>query len=214
MQFTLHYRGDLRASRSGRGGSRLDDKWKIRRQIHPQLKGLWEHHQVLNSIQPDTIIPGDGGSFMTFNVHHSQPEPPSDLGPNTIDLIAPITVAGKSFVPLVRESMALVCDLDILFLRKGEPGKLISQGGDIDNRIKTLLDGLRMPTNAAEIGRRPVNRPMYCLLEDDSLITGLNVQTDRLLDYKATSVHAVQLIIKVKVIVIHVRPYNQRLMGH
>ena len=214
MRFTLHYRGDLRASHGGRGGSRLDDKWRIRRQIHPQLKELWKHHQVLKGIHTEAVVPGTGGRFSTFHVHHSEADPPSELGPNPVNLIAPIIVAGKDFVPLIRESMSLVCDLDILFLRKGEPGRLISQSGDIDNRIKTLLDGLRMPSNASEIGERRVYRPTYCLLENDSLITGLNVQTDRLLDFRMTSEHAVQLIIKVTANVIHVRPYNQRLMGH
>ena len=109
--------------------------------------------------------------------------------------------------------MSLVCDLDILFLRQGEPGRLILPGGDIDNRIKTLLDGLRMPNSANEIGARRVLRPTYCLLEDDSLITGINVRTDRLLDSKTRGDDAVRLIIGVTVKVIHVRPYNQKLMG-
>ena len=182
MKFTLNYRGDLRASASG-GSSRLGDKWHIRRQIHPQLKELWQNHHVLKRIDVETIISRDGRPLLHTFTHHSADEIPGDLGPNPINLIEPIDVAGKSFIPLVRESMSLVCDLDILFLRKGEPGQLVSQGGDIDNRIKTLLDGLRMPENATEIGSKFVYRPMYCLLENDSLITGLNVRTDQLLAY-------------------------------
>jgi len=45
----------------------------------------------------------------------------------------------------------MVLQLGSLFLRPGEPGRLVSRGGDIDNRIKTLLDGLRMPTDAIEL---------------------------------------------------------------
>ena len=211
MKFTLDYRGELRAS--GSGSSRLNDKWMIRRQIHPQLKELWQKHPVLSRIENETIIPADGGRFQQFEVHHKFKDPPSELFDTTIQLIDQITVAGKSFIPLVRESMSLVCDLDILFRRRGEPGQLVSQAGDIDNRIKILLDGLRMPTGAAEIGNHKVYRPMYCLLENDSLITGLSVRTDQLLDHKPESIHAVHLVIGVTVNVIHVRSYNMRLMG-
>ena len=212
MKFTLNYRGDLRASSSG-GSSRLNDKWHIRRQIHPQLKELWQNHHVLKRIHMETIVPEDGESFLQTYTHHSANEKPGDWSGDTVNLIDPIDVAEKSFIPLVRESMSLVCDLDILFLRKGEPGQLVSQGGDIDNRIKTLLDGLRMPENATEIGNRLVYRPMYCLLENDSLITGLNVRTDQLLDPRMKSIHAAHLIIGVTINVVHVRPYNLRLLG-
>jgi hypothetical protein len=41
------------------------------------------------------------------------------------------------FVPLVRESLCLTCELDILFLREGEPGVMErGQRYDIDNRLK------------------------------------------------------------------------------
>ena len=59
------------------------------------------------------------------------------------------------------------------------------QGGDIDNRMKTLLDTLKIPTNTDLPDKGPPlpdQDPLFCLLEDDSLITGLNVKTDRLLD--------------------------------
>lgn len=214
MKFTLHYVGDLHATGRRATHRRLEDKWRIRRQIHPQLKELWETHQVLRRVSSDSEIPTDGGTFSEFHVHHSYDDPPHDLGPDTVNLVAPIDVAGKSFIPLVRESMSLVCELDILFLRKGEPGQLILPGGDIDNRLKTLLDGLRMPTNADEIGNYRPNRPMYCLLEDDSLITDINIRTDRLLYPRMQSENAVHLVIGVNVNVIHVRPYNSKFIGY
>jgi hypothetical protein len=61
---------------------------------------------------------------------------------------------------------------------------LVRNGGDIDNRVKVLFDGLRMPKSAAEIGGfapEPDEDPFFCLLEDDSLITEVSVTTDRLL---------------------------------
>jgi len=61
---------------------------------------------------------------------------------------------------------------------------MFNAAGDIDGRVKTLLDGLRMPQQPIEIpkGERPSadEDPFYVLLEDDSLIYELNVQTDRL----------------------------------
>jgi hypothetical protein len=51
-----------------------------------------------------------------------------------------------SFWPVVRRAMHMVCDLDILFLRRGIPGRLISSDGDLDNRIKVLFDS---PKNAS-----------------------------------------------------------------
>jgi hypothetical protein len=77
-----------------------------------------------------------------------------------------------------------LCSLDILFLRRHDAGSLIANGGDIDNRIKVLFDGLRMPGNDAELGGlliEPDEDPFFCLLEDDALITRVSVETDRLL---------------------------------
>ena len=92
---------------------------------------------------------------------------------------------GYRFLPLVIEKWTLLCNLDILFLRRDVPGGLI-HAGDIDNRIKTLLDALRKPGNGEELAGNEEPQdgedPFYCLLEDDKLITGLHVDTDTLLD--------------------------------
>jgi hypothetical protein len=48
--------------------------------------------------------------------------------------------------------LSLACGLDILFLRRDMPGvPLIHSGGDIDNRLKTLFDALKIPESCAEI---------------------------------------------------------------
>jgi hypothetical protein len=88
------------------------------------------------------------------------------------------------FVPLVSQTAGLVAELDILFVRPQLPGAVVSSGGDLDNRIKTLLDALRVP-RAGEIAAtdRPGESedPFYCLLEDDILVTRLAVTADQLL---------------------------------
>jgi hypothetical protein len=114
-------------------------------------------------------------------------------------------------VPLVRNSLALTCALDILFLRKGGEGSLIAEGGDLDNRIKTLFDGLRMP-KPGEVGPPNAGEDpeavTFCLLEDDSLITDFAVTTDRLLTHPGAKESEVLLVIDVVVRVAHLTSHN------
>lgn len=107
-----------------------------------------------------------------------------------------------SFLALVRERLNLVCDLDILFLRRENPGQLISGGGDIDNRIKVLFDALRIPQDENEVRGIPhSDKFTICLTEDDKLITGFRVTTDRLLEPPASEQEQnnVRLIINVEI---------------
>ncbi len=66
------------------------------------------------------------------------------------DIASQYQESGFRFVPLVRESLSLLCSLDVLFLRRDFPGSVIS-AGDIDNRIKTLIDALRRPRSGNEL---------------------------------------------------------------
>ena len=112
---------------------------------------------------------------------------------------------GYRFVPLISTLQAKRCALDILFLRRDAPGNIVASGGDIDNRIKVLFDGLKMvesanqlPPDAAAPGLD--EDPFFCLLQDDSLITEVKITTDRLLESPSPSgnVHDVELIIHVR----------------
>ena len=82
----------------------------------------------------------------------------------------------------------------------------MSNGGDIDNRIKVLFDGLRMPKTDSELGRLRIDPeeedPFFCLLEDDRLVTSVSVTTDRLIVPKRQDedIHDVILVIHVSVI--------------
>jgi hypothetical protein len=95
-----------------------------------------------------------------------------------------IRVGAFKFVPLITEALQHVAVLNITLLSK-EPVTVISQGGDLDNRLKTLLDALRAPKETKEIPAgdlpKPGEDPFYCLLEDDKLISGFSVINDRLL---------------------------------
>ena len=93
-------------------------------------------------------------------------------------------VDGFNFVPLVCQGLHLVAQLHITLLRPERPGSIITSGGDIDNRLKTLLDSLKVPEHGAlPADTQPTSdeNPFFCLLEDDNLITDIRVSTAQLL---------------------------------
>jgi hypothetical protein len=108
--------------------------------------------------------------------------------------------------------------LDILFLRRDQPGGVVRHGGDVDNRIKVLLDGLRMPDRVEELGGLAIDadeNPFYCLLEDDKLITEVNITTDRLLVPRDSNehIHEVLLVIKAGTVVLNDGPFPVMRIG-
>jgi hypothetical protein len=87
-----------------------------------------------------------------------------------------------SFAPLVVTGLylKLVCEMDITIKSRDEPGSVV-HGGDLDNRLKVLLDALRVPgKNEKAAYYKPPGEPhCFCLLEDDKLITRLQVRSVR-----------------------------------
>ena len=154
MKFRLYYQGPLKSN------GRPKDKQLLRRAFHPQLKDLW-NHQPLNELAKDFLDPNK-----------------QEL--NVLDN----SVEGWTFASVINAKHYLVAALDITMLRQEDPGSLVAKGGDIDNRLKTLFDALAIP-KADQIPKddapRKDEQPFHCLLEDDRLITGLNVTVDRLL---------------------------------
>ena len=160
MQFRLTYRGDLKS----RNSSRIHDKQDIRRQFHKQLKLLWTQFPL--SEAHDRINPKTEGRTESVNLLRR--------------------VGFFQFAPLVSSvhGWNTVAELDILVLRPSQPGDLFNHGGDIDNRLKTLFDALRIPSEREipEIDSgQSGESPFFVLLEDDALVTGFSVSTDRLL---------------------------------
>lgn len=156
MEFTLHFRGGLKAN------GRPKDKQFLRRQFHNQLAILWEQSPL--------------------NEHRRYLEKKPTEG----ELSIIQTANGFDFAPLINEKLNLIAELKIILLRPEPPGSIITQGGDIDNRLKTLFDALKVPNEAGDIpaGDKPQDGevPFFCLLEDDNLITKVSVETDRLLE--------------------------------
>ena len=50
-----------------------------------------------------------------------------------------------NFVPLICKARDEIAELQITMLRSGPAGAIITQSGDIDNRLKTLFYSLRLP---------------------------------------------------------------------
>ena len=176
VQFRLTYEGPLLAESSSRGKipGRATNKQYIRKVFHKQLKRLWSTHPSFSGQWGE--IQSDG--FVTamqkdYDLHH-----------NLDNLTNRFERFGYRFIPSTTRTLGVMCGLDILFLRNDPPGAIVT-GGDIDNRLKTLIDGLQMPRDKSQLGEylQPGDGedPFFCLLEDDSLITRLSVETDTLL---------------------------------
>lgn len=214
MKFTLTYDGPLPASANR---PKNQEKWDIRKTLAPQLRDLWTSHPAILALADVRHFPKHGGAFLT-QTHHMHPGPISIVtvprpDREILDLCEPIERHGAWFLPLVRETFALHCGLKILFLRHEPPGR-IYQGGDIDGRVKTLLDALSVPQHAEQIletGRQNSTQfnPIHCLIEDDSLVSGINVETERLLAPENHAKNYVRLIIEVDIRVRRATIYNQ-----
>ncbi|MDR2412798.1 MAG: hypothetical protein LBD50_01130 [Rickettsiales bacterium] len=127
----------------------------IRMQFHPQLKKLLEHSPWDNLTK--YMMPGA-----------------------TKSPIITKHIGGIDYNPIITPSLKLIAELDIQMLHPEIVGVARS---DIDNRVKTILDGLRCPQNNHEIGENtPRNMgPICTLLDDDHLVTKLSVNTSHLL---------------------------------
>ncbi|GMO78815.1 hypothetical protein BwDG23_48470 [Bradyrhizobium ottawaense] len=157
MKFRLIFEGAI----PPRPRATLSQLHDIRLKLAPQLETLWSFEPLAREKNSWLQHPG------------SEPRGYAILEQRGTSL----------FAPLISKRNDLQCELDVTFLRQQAPGQLIGDGGDIDNRVKTLLDALSVPPPAqadffSTIGP---NRPIYCLLQDDGLVIKLTVETDRLL---------------------------------
>ena len=111
-------------------------------------------------------------------------------------------VGAYTVVPLVVSEFYGYAELDIIILQPEPIGAVVSNAGDLDNRLKTVLDALRCPLSLDELPTAaqpgPNETPFFCLLEDDHLIRSLRVSADQLLD-PSTSKTDVVMVIQVHV---------------
>lgn len=157
MEFRLVYEGPLLAQ-----GAKAAHKWDIRRALHPQLARLWLEKPLI-AAAPRLL----------------------DASPQRTPESLIVERDGLLFAPLISQRLYLYAEISVLLMRQQAHGALFSEGGDIDNRLKTLLDALRLPRGPNE-SRAADSRPdepvpFFCLMEDDALITKVSVETAQLL---------------------------------
>jgi hypothetical protein len=178
MEFTLHYRGPLKAASQKK--KRKDHKHCLRKQFHKQLKELWKLPQ-LSEFQNALLVPE----------------------PDALESRTLLRRVGQyHFAPLISSYFDLVASLEIVMLRPEPEGRIFVRSGDIDNRLKTLLDALKVPNETAAL---PDNvppsfdeTPFFCLLEDDSLITNVDIQTAHWLEPDVQDSDEVVLLLRVR----------------
>ncbi len=170
MRFTIVYEGDLPPT------GNASDKRRIREEIAPQFEKLWT----------DPLLAPFDQFQNKENANH--------------DWYFGKSVRGTEYVPLISDKQSLRCELDILLLSSMKPGGVLNCG-DIDNRLKTLLDALSVPNESMEKSARSQSesKRVYCLLDDDKLVTRVNVTNDRLLsvqehDRKALAIINVKIV--------------------
>ncbi len=157
MEFRLIYEGPLQGQ-----GAKSEHKWAIRRALHPQLQRLWQQRPLAEAAPALLAHPARPGQVSVI-----------------------VEKGGRLFAPLVTQRLDLYAELSVLLFRQQPRGTLITDGGDIDNRLKTLLDGLRVPHGPMEGQPRlpgaPDPSPFFCLMEDDSLVSKVSVESEQLL---------------------------------
>lgn len=160
MEFRLIFKGQLPGN-----GRNAAHKHPIRFQLQGQVQTLWKHRPFQALLDLKNHDEREGAVAKRLNIER----------------------LGIQWRPLISNQYKMTADLNILLL---EPflyeGKKVNRA-DIDNKIKTLVDGLRIPDKRVKLPpdirqRYCEAQPFHCLLEDDSLISNFSVSTDRLLD--------------------------------
>jgi hypothetical protein len=159
MRFPLSYEGPLPSSGNPRNGNptpKLEQIWKIRTAIHHQIRAVYDNHMAFQENSDQSRI-----LFAELNV--------------------PVMVDGKKFFSIARVKFKLKCELRIELHVNHAVASVITNGADLDNRLKTLFDALRAPHNQQEIkGYMPDDIENFCcLLEDDVIISALQIETFR-----------------------------------
>jgi len=163
LKFTLYYRGPI-------GSNKIAHKHAIRRQFHEQMKELWEQHKGLASL-----------SDLNRKTRHKKVPQISSNNRN-----------GDSYnwLYLIGPAHGISCSLEITLLKRGAYGKILRHGGDLDNKLKTLIDALKAPRHKEEHPDGPPmddENPYFCVMEDDNFIDSIKIKTDRLLATSASN---------------------------
>lgn len=198
MEFDLKYRGLLPAATSN--NKRVPEKHTIRQSVREQLEILWAKDSRFAKIDPSKLQRGTKERGR-FNVQRP-------IGDFPAAWLYHHPVRDIQFVPLITHVREARCRLAVRLFRRQPPGEIIARGGDLDNRLKTLFDAIRMPHNADELPEGvPLGpSPFLCLLDDDALITKVSIETFGLLTPPRPGEDADYVELDVRVEVVPVTP--------
>src|SRR6266851_10140679 len=163
MRFHLLFEGPLPSTGNANPKqprpAKLAAIWAIRDSVNRQLLHLVSTHPALS-----------GRSGPSRVLRHA--------------LIPPVWVEGYRFFALARPGFRVKCGPKIDLLVNHHPGSVLTKTGDLDNRLKTLFDGLRIPASLQEIKGHKTQQELdadeyVCLLQDDALITSLQIEVIR-----------------------------------
>jgi len=177
VEFRLLFDGEIGSD------SRAPIKQAIRRALHPQLRRLWLVNRKLRELAEHY--------GRTFHARMQTQTGQTPIYPSQDEAIEfafqhwgnTWNRAPFRFVPLVTKELGVVCSIDILLLRPDDD-TYVTVHGDLDGHVKTLFDGLRMPSKQDETGNSSPTAdedPFFCLLEDDRLVSELRVKSEKLL---------------------------------
>jgi len=153
MEIILTYKGHIPAKTSNKKAI-----WNMRKSFHNQLIKIWDK-------QPFQIL----SEWYKSEQHASSFENFHEKFIKKHD--------GVTFIPIYGRTIGIGVSLDITLLTGMEEKNKVLKAGDLDNRIKRIIDGLRVPIQKGELCNDLANNSeWHCLLEDDDAVISLNAQ--------------------------------------
>ena len=168
MEIVLTYEGRIPSK-----GSNLAAVWQMRKSFDTQLRKLWGKPPF------DVLKKWEDSNF-------------SGGAPNFLR-----ACEGHTFVPLYGADVGVGVDLNIQLLTGMPAQKRVVSAGDLDNRIKRIIDALQAPTQKGEmIAGLPPGQRWYCLVENDSAVLGLRATLGAYLGSEDPSVSFATIVVK------------------
>jgi hypothetical protein len=188
VEFTLNYRGRLP---SGQNNAHKKLKREMRKRFHHRLRAKWESTVALMDILSDKL-----------------PVVSNSREADAREADYCLWQIGKlRFLPLVVNGYALKlkCDLEILIQSRIKPYGVLGDNGDLDNRAKTLIDALTLPqrNQLVDENATATDDPIYCLLQDDRLVSKITIAAEPLLDPPEPNEPKAYAVVQIRVSIDH-----------
>ena len=152
MHITLTYRGPIPGN-----ARKKQDVWRLREAFHHQLA------KIRNTEQFNYV-----DSYLATATHQRRGDLRRRIG-------------GKFFNPFITDLFKTRCSLYIRVFRGMRQFNPVLGNVDLDNRVKTIIDGLRAPSQQGEMIEIE-RETTYVLIDDDSIVDGITIKSDHLLD--------------------------------